>query len=965
MKIRGKRILAMILCFHVVAGSVSVSYAQEEQVQEHDIADVDAEVSSGTVVKMDGERETDELYGMNEDGNVYLMEEDESAAFSDESTVNFKSRAAEVVIVNFRSNSSGETISSSETTSYTEYGTGTEGYTCGAYGADAAYLGTENGKVKFMLGGVVGLVDASKVQLVKFSETKSYSCYYADDTLLYHRICTNMTTSGWGSSINVGTRPSYLAAGSIYYSYDGHYFYTDYATMVADYQGGIRGNAVNAKEPYYNYYQYLPLRSKSNYDAGTINTLIGAFTDSESKMYNAGSYFVNSQNTYGTNALLICGIAANESAWGKSNYALNRNNLFGLEAVDSNPDNATYFSSVSQCIKEFSETWMSKGYLNSGDWRYYGGFLGDKASGINVKYASDPYWGEKAAAVAWNMDKVGEYKDKERYTIGIKNMINTEHDTVNVRKESNTSSTILYSTGDASNYAVLIRGSKDGFYEIQSDPVLTSGRTSVDSKSGNYSQDEMYAYISQDYVSIVSDSDNFIDESTEGITYSVHAQTYGWMSDRIDGKTAGTVGEAKRLESLKVSLRNPSVSGGVRYRAYCQTYEWLDWAENGEEAGTTGEAKRMEAVQIELTGEMANKYDIYYRVHCQSYGWLDWAKNGEMAGSSDYAKRMEAIQIVLVEKGGNAPGNTDTPNVQSHIKYQTHVQTYGWQSQKMEGVTAGTAGEAKRLEAVKIELMNLKQEGSVEYRTHVQTYGWGDWVSDGQVSGSEGEAKRLEAIQIRLTGALADEYDIYYRVHSQTYGWLDWAKNGEYAGTTGIAKRLEAIEIRLVKKGEEAPGDTDQAYVQELLQYRTHIQSYGWQQVVSGGAIAGTREEAKRMEAVQISLQGQKYTGNIEYQVYINGEGWSDSVRNGRTAGTTGQAKAIGAIRIQLTGKMEQNYDIYYRAYCQTYGWLGWSKNGASAGTEGLDKRMEAVQIILVEKGQEAPGSTEGSFKES
>ena len=37
-------------------------------------------------------------------------------------------------------------------------------------------------------------------------------------------------------------------------------------------------------------------------------------------------------------------------------------------------------------------------------------------------------------------------------------------------------------------------------------------------------------------------------------------------------------------------------------------------------------------IQIRLTGEAAEKYDIYYRVHCQDDGWLGWAKNGEKAG---------------------------------------------------------------------------------------------------------------------------------------------------------------------------------------------------------------------------------------------------------------------------------------------------------------------------------------------
>ena len=74
--------------------------------------------------------------------------------------------------------------------------------------------------------------------------------------------------------------------------------------------------------------------------------------------------------------------------------------------------------------------------------------------------------------------------------------------------------------------------------------------------------------------------------------------------------------------------------------------------------------------------------------------------------------------------------------------------------------------------------------------------------------------KALEAIQIKLTGTLAEKYDVYYRVHCQTYGWMGWAKNGDPAGTTGHAKRLEAIQIVLRAKGTGAPGASSQpAYV--------------------------------------------------------------------------------------------------------------------------------------------------------
>ena len=91
----------------------------------------------------------------------------------------------------------------------------------------------------------------------------------------------------------------------------------------------------------------------------------------------------------------------------------------------------------------------------------------------------------------------------------------------------------------------------------------------------------------------------------------------------------------------------------------------MNWVADGALSGTTGQSKRMEAIKIRLTGEAAEKYDIYYRVHSQNFGWLDWSKNGEPSGTAGYSYRMEAIQIVLVAKGDPAPGATTRSFVQA------------------------------------------------------------------------------------------------------------------------------------------------------------------------------------------------------------------------------------------------------------------------------------------------------------
>ncbi len=309
----------------------------------------------------------------------------------------------------------------------------------------------------------------------------------------------------------------------------------------------------------------------------------------------------------------------------------------------------------------------------------------------------------------------------------------------------------------------------------------------------------------QEEVTVADESSLAKSSGGTTVSYRTHVQTYGWQDYVSNGNVSGTEGQAKRLEGINIKLENQEYEGGIKYRTHVQTYGWQDYVSNDAMAGTEGEAKRLEAIQIELTGEMADHYDIYYRVHSQTYGWLGWAKNGEKAGSSNYAKRLEGIQIVLVEKGGEAPGSTEGAYVHPWVGYNTHVQTYGWQGFKFDGDTAGTSGQAKRLEGIQLKLIDQPYEGSIQYKTHVQTYGWRDWTADGATSGTTGEAKRLEAIQIQLTGEMAEHFDVYYRVHSQTYGWLGWAKNGESAGTEGCAKRLEAIEVQLVEKGNEGP----------------------------------------------------------------------------------------------------------------------------------------------------------------
>ncbi len=66
-------------------------------------------------------------------------------------------------------------------------------------------------------------------------------------------------------------------------------------------------------------------------------------------------------------------------------------------------------------------------------------------------------------------------------------------------------------------------------------------------------------------------------------------------------------------------------------------------------------------------------------------------------------------------------------------------------------------------------------------------------------------------MRIRLTGELADHFDVWYRVHSRKVGWGGWAKNGADAGTANMSLRAEAIEVVILSKDAAAPGPTEDA----------------------------------------------------------------------------------------------------------------------------------------------------------
>lgn len=310
------------------------------------------------------------------------------------------------------------------------------------------------------------------------------------------------------------------------------------------------------------------------------------------------------------------------------------------------------------------------------------------------------------------------------------------------------------------------------------------------------------------------------------LTYSAHVQKKGWMPQVHENAVAGTTGKSLNLEALRLSLGPGAGSGDILIRAHVRNIGWQDWASGT--AGTTGKSLPIEALQIKLSGEAADKFDIWYRVHSADYGWLGWACNGSPAGSQSYSKSAQAVEIKLLPKGSKAPGSTSNAFKAPTLKYASHSQKLGWSSGKTTAqnpsILLGTTGRGLSLEAFQLSAPGLSVDGSIVYSAHVAKIGWQENVSDGKTAGTTGRKLPIEAVKISLSGDLSEKYDVWYRAHLSKIGWLDWTSNGMPAGSQGLSTAVEAIEIKFLPKGSDTPGSTNQPFMTiPSLQYSSQL----------------------------------------------------------------------------------------------------------------------------------------------
>ena len=233
----------------------------------------------------------------------------------------------------------------------------------------------KDGRLPVKISGLSGYMNKS--DLVAVSSDSEFIPHYATDgNYLYHELSPY-------TSIRVAPHSSSMAIGKKYYSAD-----------------GINFENFTAENPFL----FRDLRKPTNYTAEELDKVYSLMNIKGSRLAGKGAIFKEAEERYQVNALYLIAHSALESAWGRSQIAKDKNNFFGIAAYDTTPyDSAKSFDNVDKGILGAAK-WIRQNYIDNG--RTY---LGNKSSGMNVLYASDPYWGEKIASIMMTINsKLGE-----------------------------------------------------------------------------------------------------------------------------------------------------------------------------------------------------------------------------------------------------------------------------------------------------------------------------------------------------------------------------------------------------------------------------------------------------------------------------------------------------------------------------------------------------------------------------
>lgn len=492
----------------------------------------------------------------------------------------------------------------------------------------------------------------------------------------------------------------------------------------------------------------------------------------------------------------------------------------------------------------------------------------------------------------------------------------------------------------------------------------------------------------------VADATRYVAAAGITLSGSSNVQRYGDLDGVWDDSSAtltlkGNTDENKeyrQIEAITVNLNNSTgFDGSLKYSVYVQSKGWQEFKSAGNEAGTRNKGLRIDGLKMELTGELASKYTVQYSVQLQkndkSQGFVS---DGTVAGSPSDSRMIEEIKIRIV------PANEGTSTT---VNYRAHRESLGWGSKwSKDGSVAGQQDKAKQIDSLEMNLTGNQYKGGIEYRSKVQKTGLEkNWSSNGMTSGTPG--KKIDSVAIRLTGEVADHYDVYYRVCVQSVGWLGWAKNGADTGVTDLSYKLEAIQVVLVNKGAAAPGNVGEIKsIDDLtvLTPKTPLLpgaglfkmgsgakvSYavktadGWSSVKSDGQVLTVSGQITGI-AVGVNVPGSDL--DLEVDMPDFGDPKSDPVEDYDAPFDMKKidaGKRLENLRISINDgyyyydeELDKDvfysyygsscdYSIFYRVKTSGKGWMAWTSEGLRCGTDEIGNTISAVQIVVLPKGQ-------------
>lgn len=628
--------------------------------------------------------------------------------------------------------------------------------------------------------------------------------------------------SGYNSTeyrIVVGKAADWMSVGSTYYSWDNYRFYND-------------RKFTNIAGTYYNYYQFLPIRSQSNISADVYNRFLSnlgytkkpnssdfnALARNETQLWNEGQTFIDNQNTYGVNALLVFSMACLESGYGRSRYAVVRNNLFGWSAFDSDPDSAQTFTSINQAIQEHMGINL-RGYSDIKDFRFFGSHLGNKGSGFNVKYASDPYWGMKIAAIAYSIDKLandnnGNLTDYDNYSLGVINTYNAS-----VKQSANSSSSTLYTTTYGNNYqenfTVVIRSQDSTWTEIQStnginaDGSLVTHRTNGASTGTNlngaiaYDFGRSIGYLPTSQVTSINSK-----SANKPVGTTPTGDFVGKVSalSLVDGKLS-IAGEAYR-PGIYITDKNKVTQKLLIYNEFYESTEYTL-------SSTTKENDIINFTSsVDITGLALGKY--YFKVSTEyslttDYNQEFYVNYGALPESINYGNRKyefsteDNITWLTISEGVNEPEEPDSPVQEKTLRQSITSVNYENSLLEITGLAfiSGIDAKADSVITHYILLENMETKETIEY-----------------ICATENEAKPVD---------IFDGYE-YTRIKFNSKIDFSSLKSGNYKvilrirnGDVTLESPVYSIKEELVPEGSEINGFKVKIFQNPTYNYRYEV----------------------------------------------------------------------------------------------------------------------------------------------